>query len=82
MVTAVSAGASLPIAQGVWRRCFASQPSCGLTGEEVRQHCRRHLADYKMPRRVFLVDAIERIITGKPDDEWAKAMASDLLAAG
>jgi len=60
---------------------IASQPSCGLTGEEVQQHCRRHLADYKMPRRVFLVDTIERTITGKPDYEWAQAIASDLLAA-
>jgi fatty-acyl-CoA synthase len=60
----------------------ASQPSCGLTGEDVQQHCRRHLADYKMPRRVFLVDTIERTITGKPDYEWAKAIVNDLLAAG
>jgi fatty-acyl-CoA synthase len=60
----------------------ASQPSCGLTGEDVQQHCRRYLADYKMPRRVFLVDTIERTITGKPDYEWAKAIVNDLLAAG
>jgi hypothetical protein len=35
-----------------------------------------------MPRRVLLVDRIERTLTGKPDYEWAKATAGDLLAAG
>ena len=30
-------------------------------------HCRTELADFKVPRQVVLVDAIERLSTGKPD---------------
>ncbi len=58
---------------------IASHSSAGLIDEDVKQHCRAHLADYKMPRRVFLVENIERTLTGKPDYEWAKATARQLL---
>jgi len=61
---------------------IASSQACELTAEEVQQHCRRHLSEYKMPRRVLLVEKIERTLTGKPDYEWAQRTASDLLVAG
>jgi acyl-CoA synthetase (AMP-forming)/AMP-acid ligase II len=38
-------------------------------------HCRQYVADYKVPREVHLVDAIERSPSGKPDYPWAKALA-------
>jgi len=50
-----------------------------LTAEDIRQHCRKYLADYKTPRRVLLVDNIQRTLTGKPDYEWAEAIAKQLL---
>ncbi len=46
-----------------------------LSVDEIQKHCRAHLADYKMPRRVILLENIERTLTGKPDYEWAGATA-------
>ena len=36
-------------------------------------HARAHLAGYKVPRDVVLVDAIERSPSGKPDYRWARS---------
>ena len=41
----------------------------------LEQHCREHLADYKVPRRVVAVDAVVRRPSGKADLEWAVATA-------
>jgi acyl-CoA synthetase (AMP-forming)/AMP-acid ligase II len=32
---------------------------------ELARHCREHLADFKVPRRFYVVDAIPRTATGK-----------------
>jgi acyl-CoA synthetase (AMP-forming)/AMP-acid ligase II len=45
------------------------------TLEELREHARAHLARYKLPRDVVLVDTITRSPSGKPDYRWAKATA-------
>ena len=42
----------------------------------LQDHSRTHLAGYKVPREVVLVDAIERSPSGKPDYRWAKAIAT------
>jgi acyl-CoA synthetase (AMP-forming)/AMP-acid ligase II len=42
----------------------------------LQQHSRGHLAGYKVPREVVLVDAIERSPSGKPDYRWARAIAT------
>ena len=34
---------------------------------------RAHLADYKLPRRLVLVDQVVRSPSGKPDYPWARA---------
>lgn len=54
----------------------------GLTTdlEELRATCRSRIADYKLPRRLVLVDGIERTPAGKPDYRWAKAVAGESLA--
>jgi len=57
----------------------ATRDGSELTVEDIRQHCRKYLADYKTPRRVLLVGNIQRTLTGKPDYEWAKATAKQLL---
>ena len=36
------------------------------------EHSRGHLAGYKVPREIVLVDAIERSPSGKPDYRWAR----------
>jgi 3-oxocholest-4-en-26-oate---CoA ligase len=43
----------------------------------VQDHCRRHLAGYKIPRQLVLVDHVVRSPAGKHDYRWAKATAID-----
>lgn len=45
------------------------------TLEDVQAHCRRHVAGYKVPRQLVLVERVMRFPTGKPDYGWAKAVA-------
>jgi acyl-CoA synthetase (AMP-forming)/AMP-acid ligase II len=53
------------------------QPRAGTapTLEALQEHSRTHLAGYKIPRDVVLVEAIERSPAGKPDYRWAKEAA-------
>lgn len=41
------------------------KPGVSYTLEEVREHCRRSLAGYKLPRRVVVVDDLPKGATGK-----------------
>lgn len=45
----------------------------GLDLDALDRHCRDHLAAYKVPRRVVVVDTVERRPSGKADLEWAVA---------
>ncbi len=42
-------------------------------------HCREHLAGYKLPKNVLFVDHVQRAPNGKADYKWAKATALDML---
>ncbi len=42
---------------------------------ELQDHCREHLAGYKIPRAVVFVDETVRSPSGKPDYRWAKDTA-------
>ena len=42
---------------------------------ELREHCRAHLAGYKLPRSVVFVDSVRRSPSGKPDYRWARDVA-------
>jgi acyl-CoA synthetase (AMP-forming)/AMP-acid ligase II len=44
--------------------------------DEVRAHAKTHLAGYKVPRQVVLVDEVQRGPNGKADYRWAKEVAS------
>jgi acyl-CoA synthetase (AMP-forming)/AMP-acid ligase II len=44
--------------------------------DTLQEHCRTHLAGYKVPRVLVLVDAIERSPSGKPDYRWARTVAA------
>jgi acyl-CoA synthetase (AMP-forming)/AMP-acid ligase II len=48
---------------------------------ELQDHCRQHLAGYKVPRAVVFVDATVRSPSGKPDYRWAKETALAALKA-
>ena len=44
--------------------------------ETIQQHCRAHVAGYKVPRQLHVVDRIERSPSGKPDYPWANAIVT------
>jgi acyl-CoA synthetase (AMP-forming)/AMP-acid ligase II len=48
---------------------------------DLQEHCRQHLAGYKVPRAVVFVEATRRSPSGKPDYRWAKETALAGLAA-
>jgi acyl-CoA synthetase (AMP-forming)/AMP-acid ligase II len=45
--------------------------------EELQLHCRKHVAGYKVPRLLKVVDKVLRFPSGKPDYTWAKDVASE-----
>jgi len=45
------------------------------TLDEVAEHCRSHIAAYKVPRHLLLVPEIQRSPSGKPDYPWASRTA-------
>jgi len=59
------------------------QPRAGatLTLEALQSHCRKHLAGYKLPRQLTLVERIERSPAGKPDYRWAQSVAGGVSPA-
>ena len=44
------------------------------TLDELRDHCHGHLAGYKAPRQLVLVDSVLRSPAGKADYRWAKSV--------
>ena len=54
------------------------QPRAGSSPQldTLQRHSRVHLAGYKIPREVVLVDEIARSPSGKPDYRWARAAAT------
>jgi acyl-CoA synthetase (AMP-forming)/AMP-acid ligase II len=47
-----------------------------VTLEQLAEHSRNALAGYKVPRRLVVVDAVERTPAGKPNYRWAKETAT------
>ncbi len=58
----------------------APRPGRRPTLESIQAHSRRFLAGYKVPRRLYVVDAIERSPSGKPDYPWAKRVLVEVEA--
>lgn len=50
------------------------------TEDEIRAHCRVHVADYKVPKAVFVVPEVAHTAVGKLDYKWAVAEAARLAA--
>jgi acyl-CoA synthetase (AMP-forming)/AMP-acid ligase II len=42
----------------------------------LQEHCRAHLAGYKVPRAAHVVDVVVRTEAGKADYAWARAIAT------
>jgi acyl-CoA synthetase (AMP-forming)/AMP-acid ligase II len=51
-----------------------------VTLESIQTHCRAHVAGYKVPRQLTLVDQVVRSPAGKSDYRWAKRVAMDDVA--
>jgi acyl-CoA synthetase (AMP-forming)/AMP-acid ligase II len=68
-----------------WGEAVAAliQPRAGRTPatDDVIAHCRKHVAGYKAPRFVHVVDTIVRSPSGKPDYPWAKKTAVEAARA-
>jgi len=56
------------------------RPGVDIDLEDIQAHCRKHIAGYKLPRQLVMVDAIVRSPAGKPDYRWAKTTAVEALA--
>ncbi|HWJ97917.1 MAG TPA: acyl-CoA synthetase, partial [Acidimicrobiales bacterium] len=51
----------------------AHRPDRPVDLASLEAHCREHLADFKVPRRVVIVDEVLRRPSGKADLDWAAA---------
>lgn len=60
---------------------FNTRGNKDLTLEQVQQHCRDHVAGYKIPRQITIKDAVSRMPSGKPDYPWAEEIARDQASA-
>ena len=52
-----------------------ARPGTTPSLESVQEHCRAHVAGYKVPRQLTLVDSMVRSPAGKSDYRWAKQQA-------
>jgi len=52
------------------------RPGSAPTLDELQQHSRAHLAGYKVPRELVLVEEIGRSPSGKPDYRWARTVSA------
>ncbi|MFP5255760.1 MAG: acyl-CoA synthetase [Acidimicrobiia bacterium] len=51
-------------------------PGATLSFDEMSQHCRQHLAGYKVPKHLVIVDEVVRSPAGKADYRWAAEAAT------
>ena len=56
------------------------RPGRRAAPEDVIAHSRKHVAGYKAPRFLHVVDEIVRSPSGKPDYPWAKKVATEAAA--
>jgi acyl-CoA synthetase (AMP-forming)/AMP-acid ligase II len=47
------------------------------TLDEIQTYCRDHIAGYKVPRQLHVVETIERSPSGKPDYRWATDIVAE-----
>jgi acyl-CoA synthetase (AMP-forming)/AMP-acid ligase II len=66
------------------RVCALVQPRPGRapTLDALREHCRAHIAAYKTPREVIVVDEVPRLPNGKPDYRTAQSQARARTVGG
>lgn len=60
---------------------FNTRDNKELTLEQVRRHCRQHVAGYKTPRQITITETVSRMPSGKPDYKWAEEIAREQAGA-
>jgi len=55
----------------------SAKPDRTLSLDELQTHCRQHVAGYKVPRGLVVVDKVVRSPAGKSDYRWAKTVAME-----
>jgi len=53
----------------------------GAAEDALREHCRGHVAGYKVPKELYVVDEVFRGPNGKADYKLSKRVAEELSAA-
>jgi len=51
------------------------RPGHRVSFDELAAHCRAHIAGYKLPRELHVVEQVRRSPSGKPDYPWAQEIA-------
>jgi acyl-CoA synthetase (AMP-forming)/AMP-acid ligase II len=54
-----------------------ARPGVTPSAEGLIEHARAEIAGYKVPRSIWLVDKIQRTVTGKADYRWAGEFAAE-----
>lgn len=54
---------------------FNTRGNHPMSLEQVQQHCREHVAGYKIPRQITITETVSRMPSGKPDYKWAEEIA-------
>jgi len=52
-----------------------ARPGAAPALADIQDHCRAHIAGFKIPREMHLVETVVRSPSGKPDYRWAKETA-------
>ena len=52
-------------------------PGAAVSEEELRTFTKERLAHFKVPKRIHLVDQVQRAPNGKADYKWAKAYVAE-----
>ncbi|MGB3052119.1 MAG: acyl-CoA synthetase [Polyangiales bacterium] len=60
---------------------FNTRGNQRLSLEEIQQHCRKHIAGYKVPRQITITETVSRMPSGKPDYTWAEEIARNQASA-
>jgi acyl-CoA synthetase (AMP-forming)/AMP-acid ligase II len=60
---------------------FNTRGHAQLSLDEVQEHCRKHVAGYKIPRQITITETVSRFPSGKPDYRWAEEIARSQAAA-
>ncbi|MGB5366343.1 MAG: hypothetical protein WBN14_08755, partial [Polyangiales bacterium] len=60
---------------------FNTRGNQTLSLDEVQEHCRKHIAGYKVPRQITITETVSRMPSGKPDYKWAEEIARHQASA-